>query len=212
MSAPQIIWRDADLIAVAKPAGLLSHPGADPARPDLVSWLRRQLEAEHLVMHHRLDRETSGLLVLTLSQRACAPMAQAFAERRIQKTYRAWVRGEPPRRGHIDLRLGEVKGRVRVDSGGKEARTDFVRLRQRRHWADLELKPLHGRKHQLRVHCQARGWPIVGDSLYGGQTARRLWLHAYQLEFAHPVTGEALCLRCPLDEDWNLLGGVLGRE
>lgn len=197
---------------MAKPAGLLSHPGADPNRDDLVSWLRGQVEAEQLVMHHRLDRETSGLLVLTLSKRACAPMAQAFADRRIEKTYRAWVRGRPPRQGTIDVRLGEVKGRVRVDPGGKEARTGFVRKRQRQHWAELELKPYHGRKHQLRVHCQAQGWPIVGDTLYGGQPSSRLWLHAFQLTFAHPVTGDPMCLQCPVGQGWDLLGGVLGHE
>ncbi|MBT9584273.1 RluA family pseudouridine synthase [bacterium] len=209
MNGPKILWRDQDLIAVEKPAGLLSHPSADPRRADLVSWLRAQVEAEQLVMHHRLDLETSGLLVLTLSKRACAPLAQAFAERRVAKTYLAWVSGSPPRQGRVDLALGEVKGRVKADRAGKVAVTDFVCQRQAGLYALLQLKPLHGRKHQLRVHCKEQGWPIVGDVLYGGQASGRLWLHAWKLGLAHPVTGEQLCLECPVPEDWRLLGGVL---
>jgi RluA family pseudouridine synthase len=203
------LWRDEDLVAVYKPAGLLSHPSADPRRSDLMSWLREQVEAEQLVMHHRLDRETSGLLVMTLSKRACAPLAQSIAEGRWQKTYLAWVVGNPPRQGRVDLALGEVRGRVKVDRGGKAAITDFVRQRQAGRYALLRLQPRQGRKHQLRVHCQSMGWPIVGDTLYGGEASSRLWLHAWKLQLAHPVTGEKLNLECPVSQPWSSLGGVL---
>ena len=209
---PRILWRDSDLIAVEKPAGLLSHPGADARRPDLVSWLRREVEAEQLVMHHRLDRETSGLLVLTLSKRACAPMAKAFADRLVEKSYRAWVCGQPPRKGQIDVALGEVKGRVRVDRAGKVAVTEFLRIHKQGRFSALELRPKQGRKHQLRVHCQHHGWPIVGDRLYGGEVSSRLWLHAFRLAFAHPVTGEPVRLECPLPTDWLSIGGILGHK
>lgn len=202
-SEPRIVFQDEDLVAVYKPAGLLSHPTADSARTDLVSWLRTQIEAERLVMHHRLDMETSGLLVLTHSLRACAPMAQAFEKRRIRKTYLARVSGNPPRKGAIDRRLAESKGRVRTDAAGKEARTEFVRLRQEGGRALLELHPFHGRKHQLRVHCQSQGWPILGDPLYGGEKSSRLWLHAWKLQFEHPATGTPLTLECPTEEDWG---------
>ncbi|MBN9417584.1 hypothetical protein ABS71_09000 [bacterium SCN 62-11] len=203
MSEPRILYRDEDLVAVYKPAGLLSHPSADPSRPDLVNWLRAQIEAERLVMHHRLDLETSGLLVLTHSLRACAPMAQAFEQRRIRKTYLARVLGKPPRQGRIDQPLAETSGRVRADRHGKEAVTEFLRLQLEGNQALLELRPLHGRKHQLRVHCQSRGWPITGDKLYGGAASSRLWLHAWRLQFEHPVSGEPLTLECPTEEDWG---------
>lgn len=199
---PRIVYRDEDLVAVCKPAGLLSHPSADPARPDLVNWLRGQIQAEKLVMHHRLDLETSGLLVLTHSLRACAPLAQAFEQRRIRKTYLARVKGRPPQRGTIDQPLAESKGRVRADRAGKEAVTEFIRRESHGAYALLQLHPLHGRKHQLRVHCQSRGWPILGDKLYGGEDSSRLWLHAWRLELDHPVSGEPLTLECPPDEDW----------
>ena len=203
MGVPRILYKDEDLVAVFKPAGLLSHPSADPARPDLVNWLRSQISAEKLVMHHRLDLETSGLLVLTHSLRACAPLAQAFEQRRIRKTYLARVKGKPPAQGRIDQPLSETKGRVRAGSDGKEAVTDFVRRHSEGGYALLELHPLHGRKHQLRVHCQSRGWPIVGDKLYGGEVSTRLWLHAWRLELQHPVSGEPLTLESPTEEEWS---------
>lgn len=203
MLQPQILWRDPDLVAVEKPAGLLSHPTADKRRPDLVSWLRQQIDHPDLVMHHRLDRETSGLLLFSLSARACAPLAKIFAERKVRKTYLAWVKGHPPRAGRIDMALAETRGRVRVDPSGKTAITEFRRQRQKGLWAALELSPLQGRKHQLRVHCMQQGWPIVGDSLYGGPPSHRLWLHAFRLELVHPISGEPLKLECPPRENWE---------
>lgn len=194
---------DEDLVAVFKPPGLLSHPSADPARPDLVTWLRDQIHAEKLVMHHRLDLETSGILVLTHSLRACAPLAQAFEQRRIRKTYLARVKGKPPLQGCIDQPLAETKGRVRAKAGGKAAVTEFDRREMLDGYALLELRPLHGRKHQLRVHCQSRGWPIVGDKLYGGEASNRLWLHAWRLGLEHPVSGKPLVLECPTQEEWS---------
>lgn len=203
---------DEDLVAVYKPAGLLSHPSADPARPDLVSWLRDQISAEKLVMHHRLDLETSGLLVLTRTLKACAPLAQAFEQRQIRKTYLAMVKGQPPVQGKIDQPLAETKGRVRADRAGKPALTQFKRLQSKGGYAILELQPLHGRKHQLRVHCLSRGWPIVGDKLYGGETSERMWLHAWRLQFQHPVSGAALSLECPSPEKWGLFGRIAAGE
>ncbi|MFN8613136.1 MAG: RluA family pseudouridine synthase [Vulcanimicrobiota bacterium] len=208
----RILYLDEDLVAVYKPAGLLSHPSADPERPDLVSWLRARIEAEKLVMHHRLDLETSGLLVLTRSQRACAPLAQAFEQRRIEKTYMAMVKGQPPARGRIDLPLLEIRGRVKADPAGKAALTEFQRSQQKGGYALLQLTPRHGRKHQLRVHCLSRGWPIVGDALYGGEASSRMWLHAWRLSLQHPVSGQALELRCPSPEKWGLFGRVLAGE
>ncbi|MBS2039127.1 RluA family pseudouridine synthase [bacterium] len=208
----RILYMDEDLIAVYKPAGLLSHPSADPTRPDLVSWLRTQITAEKLVMHHRLDLETSGLLVLTRSLRACPPLAQAFEQRRIQKTYLAMVKGNPPARGQIDQPLAESGGRVRADRVGKPAVTDFKRLRSKSGYALLELSPRHGRKHQLRVHCLSRGWPIVGDKLYGGEPSQRMWLHAWRLRLEHPVSGEIMNLECPSPEQWGLFGRIAAAE
>ena len=204
---PRIVYMDEDLVAVFKPAGLLSHPSADPSRQDLVSWLRQTISAEKLVMHHRLDLETSGLLVLTRSLRSCAPLAQAFEQRRIEKTYLALVKGGPPRQGRIDQPLLEIKGRVRADRAGKEAVTEFTRREQKGAYATLELRPLQGRKHQLRVHCKSKGWPIVGDRLYGGEESSRLWLHAWRLNLDHPVSGQTLCLEYPKPADWPYFTG-----
>lgn len=183
---PRVLHHDSDLLVVSKPAGLLTHATADLSRPDLVSWVRRNV-ASDAVLQHRLDRETSGLVLFTLSQRACAPVAQAFAEGRMEKVYLARVSGAPPAQGQIDVALGEVKGRVRVQREGKAAVTAFRRLHQEGGQAWLELRPQQGRKHQLRVHCAYKGWPLDGDELYGGIPADRLWLHAWKLGMRHPA-------------------------
>lgn len=198
-----VLWSDPDLIAVDKPAGLLSHPGADGKRDNLADWMRQTFpQAERLVMQHRLDKDTSGLLLWSQSARACAPLAQAIAERRWNKVYLAWVEGSPPKRGRIDMALGEVRGRVRPDARGKLAVTEFLRVRQQGRLSLLELRPLQGRKHQLRVHLAQSGWPIVGDPLYGGRASGRLWLHAWKLSLDHPVTGQPLELCAPVPSNW----------
>lgn len=203
---PTILWQDQDLVAVHKPAGLLSHPGADRSRPNLAEWMRGRFpEAEKLVMQHRLDKETSGILLWSCSQRACAPLAQAIAEHRMEKIYLAWVWGSLPREGLIDLRLAEQGGRVRPDPQGKPAETRFRRLRLVEGLSLVELKPNHGRKHQLRVHMAFSGWPIVGDPLYRGRPSSRLWLHAWKLRLEHPVSRQELALEAPLEEGWGPL-------
>lgn len=202
--SPIVIYRDEHLLAVAKPAGLLTHATADRSRSDLVSWVREHL-APAAVLQHRLDRETSGVVLFTLSPEACAPVAQAFAEHRIEKIYLARVGGSPPREGEIDLALSELRGRVRVDKAGKPARTVFRRIAAApRGEAWLELRPQQGRKHQLRVHCAHNGWPIVGDALYGGAPAERLWLHAWKLRVRHPLDDRMVELSAepPQEEDW----------
>ena len=122
------------------------------------------------------------------------------------------VKGQPPVQGKIDQPLAETKGRVRADRAGKPALTQFKRLQSKGGYAILELQPLHGRKHQLRVHCLSRGWPIVGDKLYGGETSERMWLHAWRLQFQHPVSGAALSLECPSPEKWGLFGRIAAGE
>jgi tRNA pseudouridine32 synthase / 23S rRNA pseudouridine746 synthase len=201
VETPTVVFQDDHLLVVSKPPGLLTHASADRSRSDLVSWVRQTL-APHAVLQHRLDRETSGLVLFTLSTEACAPVAQAFAEGRVAKTYIARVTGSPPAAGEVDLALGETRGRVRVDRGGKPARTLFRRLGQVAGGAWLELRPQQGRKHQLRVHCAHMGWPIEGDPLYGGKPSERLWLHAWKLRLQHPLENRPLDLRAEPGVGW----------
>lgn len=200
---PHVVWRDQHLLVMHKPAGLLTHVGADRSRPDLVSWVRAEVEPT-AVLQHRLDADTSGLVLFTLSDAARAPVAQAFERSQVRKLYLARVTGRPPRRAVIDLPLGESKGRVRVDPAGKPSLTWLRCLHQEGGQAWLLLWPRSGRKHQLRVHCSAQGFPILGDALHGGVPDPRLWLHAWKLGLMHPVEARAMEWVDAPGEGWRL--------
>jgi 23S rRNA pseudouridine955/2504/2580 synthase len=196
------------LIAVNKPSGLpvQGSPGIVRHLDGMMEGFRQgALDKPRLV--HRIDMETSGLLLLARSPGVAAKMAAAFRSRDVQKTYWAVVAGRPPRdAGRIELPLvkfGGLRGgeRVAVAEKGEEgatfAITDFtVQDAAARKMSWLELAPLTGRTHQLRVHCAAMGNPILGDRMYGGETARidgfaeTLHLHARRLVLPHPRGGK----------------------
>lgn len=198
---PRVIYEDADLLVTVKPSGMLSVPGRTSA-PSLLGWLRERYGEVHSC--HRLDMDTSGLMVFARNLRCQALMETAFAERQVQKEYRArLVAGSPwkrPLKGTIALPLApdwEDRPRQMVDEcGGKPALTDYEVLHI---FPDGEVevlfRPRTGRTHQLRVHAahqQGLGRPIKGDRLYGCPDAGRLWLHACRLSFPHPASGEQL--------------------
>lgn len=179
-----VIARTRDWIAIDKPSGLPSRPA-----PGHESSALRQLEAwlgpeTRPGVVHRLDRDTSGLLLFSLSPRGHRALVAAFRAHTIRKEYLAWVEGAPrPRRGTIDLALTRgSSGRVVVDARGARAVTRYETLRRRGRFSELRLEPTTGRMHQLRVHLSARGTPIVGDRIYGSkEAAPRLLLHAGRL-------------------------------
>lgn len=176
---------------VDKPAGLLVHPGADKAQPHLLELIPKEIveSSERLVLQHRLDKETSGLVLLTRSQSECVRVAQLFADRHVKKTYLCRSELYPQRRSQkqwvVDLALGQRKGRVWVDPLGQTALTKFRHLGKG--W--IEAKPHTGRKHQIRVHLAQAGWPIDGDLLYRGRPCHRMMLHAWKLQLEHPADG-----------------------
>lgn len=202
-----LLHLDEHLIVVRKPAGLLSVPGRGPERADCVA-ARVQRQVSDALVVHRLDMATSGLLLMARGIAAQRLLSAAFAERRVAKRYIAVVAG------HIGAEHGEVsqplicdwpnRPRQMIDlERGKPALTRWRVLS--RHPVDgttrVELEPVTGRSHQLRVHLQSIGHPIVGDELYAPEpwqrAAPRLLLHACQLALAHPVTGEALAFSDP---------------
>lgn len=193
------------LLVVDKPAGLLCQPGRGPDLADsLLTRIRREWPDARLV--HRLDRDTSGLLLLATHAELHRALSRMFAERRIVKTYRADVAGIPElEAGSITqpiLKHGDRPPRYATDPAGKPCRTDWRRLEVRDGWSRLELRPHTGRSHQLRVHLSSLGHPILGDPLYGDPRAvpaDRLRLHACGLAFAHPFSGQPLAFRsaCP---------------
>ncbi|MCK6503924.1 RluA family pseudouridine synthase [Myxococcota bacterium] len=193
-----VVHLDRDLLVLDKPAGLLSVPGRDPAWQDS-ALTRAARDLGPMYAAHRLDLDTSGLLVLARRRKAEAALKAQFAARSVRKTYLAVVRGQPEDQGRIDLplaRLGGTPPRNVVDPvAGLPAQTRWQVLRRGSEDTLLALFPETGRSHQLRVHLAAVGFPIVGDRLYGGAPAARLMLHAWRLVLRHPWSGEELSLQ-----------------
>lgn len=196
----KVLFRDEALLAIDKPPGLPSHPTV-AGRANALDGVRARLgpEADPILLH-RLDADTSGVLLFALTATANLALAAAFAGRRVAKTYLALVAGEPPERFTVvnHLRPG-VRGRtVAAASGGKSACTEFAVLGHGPGFALVEARPRTGRTHQIRVHLAGEGYPLLGDTLYGGPSrlglpdgstliAPRHLLHACRLEFSHPA-------------------------
>lgn len=203
----ELIHHDEALIVVVKPSDLLAVPGRGPDKADCMAG-RVQARFPDALAVHRLDMETSGLQVLAHGARIHRLMSILFLERRIDKRYSAVVEGlVAADAGTIDLPLiadWPNRPRQRVDHQlGKASTTRFrvVTRDPRAGTTRVELEPLTGRSHQLRVHLMSLGHPILGDALYGNASARhkasRLLLHAQSLAFDHPLTGEPLYLHSP---------------
>jgi tRNA pseudouridine32 synthase/23S rRNA pseudouridine746 synthase len=199
-----IVHRDADLLVLDKPSGLLSVPGKPEGHRDcLQSRVKAAFPAALLV--HRLDLDTSGLIVFALNPGAQRHLGLQFERRRTGKTYIARVWGEVAGdSGRIDLPVGidwPNRPLHHVTGAGKPAITDWRVLARTGTTTRLALTPVTGRSHQLRVHCQAIGHPILGDRLYAGgpalAAASRLQLHASELSFFHPTGGERLTVQSP---------------
>jgi len=219
-----ILYEDADLLVIDKPAGLTVHPAVGVRRGTLAAALlayRPELDGvggpERPGIVHRLDRDTSGLLVVAKNEAARAALARQWKEQQVEKGYLALVHGrlEPPQ-GVIDAPIGRDprhRQRMAVVEGGRAARTAY---RVRRYLPDrqgghdvyslVEVTPSTGRTHQIRVHFAALGHPLVGDRVYGRPSAvlGRQFLHAYRLAFRHPVDGRPLEFESPLPEDLRL--------
>lgn len=204
-----LVHEDESLLVLDKPAGLLAVPGRGPDKADCLSARVQRRWPEALIVH-RLDQATSGLLLLARGAAMQRALSQAFAERRVHKRYEAVVHGllAPPDTPHgwgditLPLRLDwPRRPRSIVDAEhGKPSHTRWRVLNQDAASVTtrLALEPLTGRSHQLRVHLQAIGHPIVGDALYGRPDgAPRLLLHAGALALVHPRTGQPLCCARP---------------
>ena len=220
----RLVYDDADLCVVDKPAGMATHPAPGSPRGTLVNALLAALGPLPSIngvlrpgIVHRLDKDTSGLLVVAKSDRAMLALSKAIAARSVQRGYDAIVWGAPPSRaGTIEAPIGRdaiVRTKFAVRHDGRAAVTHY-RLKEKFRAARLELSLLEltletGRTHQIRVHCSAIGHPIVGDAVYGtGKPklgTRRQMLHAARLSFNHPVTGKPLAFESPWPEDFASL-------
>ncbi|HVW92607.1 MAG TPA: pseudouridine synthase [Devosia sp.] len=192
-----VVYVDDDILVLDKPSGLLSVAGKDPALADcLAARAAAKFPGARIV--HRLDKDTSGVIVLGLSRRAISGLGIQFEKRQTRKAYVARVWGEiEGDAGRVDLPLAtdwENKPRQRVDfENGRPAQTDWRVIDREPGITRVALVPRTGRTHQLRVHMLALGHPILGDAFYATGAARdaapRLQLHAEELSFAHPADG-----------------------
>ncbi|MDD5219492.1 MAG: RluA family pseudouridine synthase [Candidatus Bipolaricaulis sp.] len=207
-----VLYEDAALVVVDKPVGLVVHPGAGTTDTTLVEALLvgRDLPASDDPARpgivHRLDKETSGVLVVAKTAEALASLQRQFAERAVEKNYLALVGGVIAEdEGRIDAPIGRdpaVPRRMSIQAGGRAAHTVFRVLSRERDRTYLLVRPLTGRTHQVRVHFRYIGHPVLGDDLYGGPAARRLGLHAWRLTIRHPVTGDVMTFEAAPPQDF----------
>jgi tRNA pseudouridine32 synthase/23S rRNA pseudouridine746 synthase len=211
-----VLWSDEAMLAVNKPAGLPTLPdGYDPAAPHLIKVLQPVFGRLWIV--HRLDRNTSGVIVLARTAEAHRALNMQFDGRQVAKVYHALVDGVPAWDAQtVDLPLrvdGDRRHRTVIDRHrGKPAVTHFRVLERFAGRALVEARPETGRTHQIRAHLAALGHPLVADLLYGGAGAEiidRPALHAWSLIIAHPATGAPLHFEAPYPEDFVAALGLL---
>ncbi|USD41794.1 tRNA pseudouridine(65) synthase TruC [Vibrio sp. SCSIO 43135] len=228
----EIVFQDEYLVAVNKPAGMLVHRSwLDKHETQFVMQTLRDQIGQHVFPLHRLDRPTSGVLVFALSSEIASKVMPMFANHEMEKTYHAVVRGWIEQGDILDYPLKVELDKIadkfaKEDKEAQEAITEYQPLAKvevpystgrfpTSRYSLIEMKPKTGRKHQLRRHMHHLSHPIIGDTTHGDgkhnrlfrehYDAHRLMLHASELRFAHPFTGEALVLTASMDEVWQNL-------
>jgi 23S rRNA pseudouridine1911/1915/1917 synthase len=210
----KIIYEDKDVLVVDKPAGLAVHPAPGHPSHTLVNAVLNYLPSlagEDGSLRpgivHRLDKDTSGLILVAKNRSAQANLSAQFKNRVVKKTYLALVKGKlTPRQGIIEAAIGRDRHhrqRMAVVAKGREARTEYRVIKYYGNHTLLEIKPETGRTHQIRVHLAAIGFPVVGDAAYGLKSPRfpRQFLHAGKIAFRLPSTGDSAEFESPLPPD-----------
>lgn len=231
-----ILYEDEELLVINKPAGLVVHPGAGNQHGTLVNALLSHRPALESVPRggivHRLDKETSGLLVVAGTLNAHRSLVAQLQKKDVQREYFALVRGVPSGGGRIEAAIGRhPRQRTRmavVPNSGKPAVTHYRIAQRFAQYTALNVQLETGRTHQIRVHMAHRGYPLLGDPVYGGRfqmprgcsdrladtlrSFRRQALHARRLSFVHPGSGDLCSFESPLADDLQLLLQVLAEE
>jgi 23S rRNA pseudouridine1911/1915/1917 synthase len=228
---PVILFEDNHCLAVAKPAPLLTQ-GVPPGIPTLEAQVKAYLKERYhkpgnvyLGIPHRLDRPVSGVVLFARNTKAARRLAEQFRERQVRKVYWAVVEGLiQPAQGTWEDWVVKVAEEARTERAApdtpaaRHAVLDYRTLRTGPDWTLLELEPRTGRMHQIRVQAAWRGWPVLGDVLYGSRRpfgppaelprARVIALHARSLTFLHPIRYEPITVTAPLPETWRDFGEV----
>jgi len=224
MHTPSVIYEDDYILALNKPAGwVVNDSDTAKGNPTLQDWISENFNFEisnskelRSGIVHRLDKPTSGVILVAKTSDVFFALQKQFADREIEKVYVALVHGKlKDTEGSINQKIGRLPwNRVRfgVFEGGREALTNYKVLSSNSDYSFLELYPKTGRTHQLRVHLKHIGHPIVGDHLYAGKKLYKediqkfsgLMLHAKEISFTHPITKERMRLEAPLAEDFKL--------
>ena len=216
----RVLYEDNALYCIEKPAGLPSQPTVDKSRPNAFDLALKQVkdtEFSYLGMHHRLDRDTSGVLLFSRAEKYNKFIADQFSSHdQILKNYVAVVHGKLKRQqGRLETFLAETgrQGKITkfgsVKKGGKKAITDYLVLGESSDKTLIEVKILTGRTHQIRVHLSEMGNPIVGDTLYGSPVKNysiygRFLLHAHALTITHPITQNRIRIESPVPQEFRI--------
>lgn len=210
-----IIFEDAELIVLNKPAGVLVHPSHRENRGTLLNGLVYYLNRHDVTLltpairpglPHRLDKDTSGILVVAKTKLAQRNLTRSFMRKLVEKRYLAIVVGSPEQdRGEIEAPIGrDAEAKFwKVMPEGKPALSRFCVLERSNGHSLVELEPVTGRTNQLRIHCQHLGHPILGDHQRGGGARERLYLHAHRIAFPHPRTGGKLAFAAPKPKEFD---------
>jgi len=211
------LFEDESILVIEKPSGLVVHPGAGTSKHTLVNALlyfypslREVGEKERPGIVHRLDKETSGVMVVAKTHLAYEELQRQFKAREVEKLYIGLVWGKiPEKEGQITWAVGRhEKKRQKISIRTKKPKAAETHFTVKQEWSEfslLEIKPLTGRTHQIRVHFAALGHPIIGDNRYGRKKTSpqisRLFLHAFQLAFKHPSSKERVEFSSPLPQE-----------
>lgn len=226
-----VLFEDDWMLVIDKPAGMVVHPGAGNASGTVVNALLghcpemtelEEMGTDRPGIVHRLDKDTSGCLVIAKTPLAMTRLSEAFAERKVKKVYKALVKGVPKQVTEtIETNIGRSNGNrqkmaVLIERGGKEAITIYTLVKSGKigkiSVSLLDVKILTGRTHQIRVHLAYRNLPIIGDTVYGGSQAveaPRQMLHAWKITLPHPRNGRKFTFEAPIPDDMNELLGSM---
>jgi 23S rRNA pseudouridine1911/1915/1917 synthase len=214
-----VLFEDNHCLAINKPAGLLAQ-GDETGESSLVDVAREYLREKYakpgnvfVGLVHRLDRPTSGVVLLARTSKGAERLSRQFREGTVRKVYRAVVEGVPDAEAgewEDQLLKDEARNVVQVvERGGQQARLSYRVIERHGAFSTVELVPTTGRSHQLRVQLASRGLPIVGDKKYGARSTLlaldgrpRVALHAFEVTFTHPTRPEAITVTAPIPQDW----------